>query len=324
MTDWSKIRGFNYQPGYGCTGFENWLYFNPEQIAKELKNGKRLFPAMNTIRLWPDLYAFQLAPADFEKNFETMLKICDSVGCRVVVALFNRWHDNVCDYGGIYFNHFLPGAGGVNDGHQKYADAYISAIVGKHADDERIIAWDVCNEPFCYGDNKTVTDFIYPYEAEWLRTQYKKCKEAGAIQPVSFSPPRINIGQIREFDDISDIYMIHPYFGYCDKDFETLTADDCAGLLAETLEVAKETGKPVLTTETCWGSWHGDVRVKILKLTFEAHKKAGIGYIAHALCYSRVADLHNAEDGPTGEPGNLCFICKDGSVRPGHDIFNEY
>ena len=134
---------------------------------------------------------------------------------------------------------FFPGQEALMTGIKKHADAYISAIVGKHADDERIIAWDVCNEPFCYGDNKTVTDFIYPYEAEWLRTQYKQCKEAGAIQPVSFSPPRINIGQIREFDDISDIYMIHPYFGYCDKDFETLTADDCAGLLAETLEIAK-------------------------------------------------------------------------------------
>ena len=68
--------------------------------------------------------------------------------------------------------------------------------------------------------------------------------------------------------------------------------------------------------------------------------KRGIGIIAHALHYSRVADLHDPVDGPVGwkepmdfsdihmemspYPGNMCFIKKDGTLREGHEAFNLY
>ncbi len=55
-----------------------------------------------------------------------------------------------------------------------------------------------------------------------------------------------------------------------------------------------------------------------------AHKKAGIGYIAHALHWSHVADLHSDDDGPTGIPGNLMFITRDNKVRKYHEVFNEF
>jgi hypothetical protein len=42
--DFSSIRGFNYQPSYGSTSFENWCYFKPEIIELELRRGKQYFP----------------------------------------------------------------------------------------------------------------------------------------------------------------------------------------------------------------------------------------------------------------------------------------
>jgi len=37
-----------------------------------------------------------------------------------------------------------------------------------------------------------------------------------------------------------------------------------------------------------------------------------------------IADAHGLELGPVGEPGNLAFVQLDGTLRPGHDVFNKY
>lgn len=39
--DWSKIRGFKYQPSYGSSGFELWQKFDAAQVDRELGQGKR-------------------------------------------------------------------------------------------------------------------------------------------------------------------------------------------------------------------------------------------------------------------------------------------
>src|SRR5688572_9315911 len=50
--DWAKIRGFNYQPSYGRTGFELWQEFDAKIIETELARGKKYFPQMNALRWW--------------------------------------------------------------------------------------------------------------------------------------------------------------------------------------------------------------------------------------------------------------------------------
>jgi len=322
-TDFSKVRGFNYQPSYGCTNFENWLYFKPDVVADELKNGKRLFPGMNTVRLWLDLYAYQHEPNQFVQNFETALSICDSLGLKVMVVLFNRWHDQVCDCGGIYYNHFLPVAG-FNEHHRKHADNYIESVVGAHAKDERIIAWDICNEPFTFGGDEELGKMLDKYEAIWMREHYAKCKQAGATQPVTFSPTIVSPEETEKYDDISDVYLIHPYFFYSDEEYENTKLETCVSLLKDMSDLAKRHKKQICTTETCWGSMDDNTRVGMIRITMEAHREVGMGWIAHALYHSRVADLHDATDGPIGVPGNLAFVRKDGTIRPGHEIINEY
>jgi hypothetical protein len=63
----------------------------------------------------------------------------------------------------------------------------------------------------------------------------------------------------------------------------------------------------------------------LIRVTLSTFQKYGIGFVAHALQYCGCADLHNPEDGRVSPKiGNLCFINKDGSVRPYHEIFNEF
>ena len=147
--DWSKVHGFNYQPSYGSSGFELWQRFDPEVIDRELALGRKYFPGMNALRWWLSWDAFQRNPRRFAERFETALALAGKHGAVVMPVLFNRWHDAVLDYGGIYIDHFLPGTSWVQA--SGMFDAYMDRIVGGHKDDPRILAWDLCNEPYSYG-----------------------------------------------------------------------------------------------------------------------------------------------------------------------------
>ena len=74
MIDFSKVRGFNYQPSYGTSSFENWMYFRPEIVELELRRGRFYFPKMNTIRVWLDMKAWTRDKKRFRDNFEFELK----------------------------------------------------------------------------------------------------------------------------------------------------------------------------------------------------------------------------------------------------------
>jgi hypothetical protein len=147
--DWSKIRGFNYQPSYGSSGFELWQKFDAQVIETEVSRGKRYFPKINTLRCWQSWDSFIRNPRRYSEHFETTLRIADKFGLAVMPVLFNRWHTSSIDYGGIYIDHFLPGASGMQKA--KMFDAFLEAIVGRHQDDPRILVWDRCNKPFFYG-----------------------------------------------------------------------------------------------------------------------------------------------------------------------------
>lgn len=44
----------------------------------------------------------------------------------------------------------------------------------------------------------------------------------------------------------------------------------------------------------------------------------------HALHHSLIADLHRDACGPVGRPEWMHFIEPDGTLRPGHEAFNDF
>lgn len=52
MTDYSWIRGFNYQPGYAYNSYESWRFFDAAAFRRELACGKKNFPKFNVVRYW--------------------------------------------------------------------------------------------------------------------------------------------------------------------------------------------------------------------------------------------------------------------------------
>lgn len=325
MFDYSKIRGFNYQPSRGTTSLENWIYFDSDLVELELRRGKEYFPNFNTVRYWLSWDAYFRDPENYKEKFEKSLAIADHLGIKVIPCLFNRWHDSSgYDNGGVYLeNIMLPDCWGYyRDNYREY----VTDIVSAHRGDSRILVWDICNEPFSY---EQVTDIMRPFikpELEWLTEMYNVIKDIDKITPVGVS---IHKGHGREglerIEPISDVLLIHPYF-ICTAD--TMNDAELRRQYIEDVEMnrnfAREVGKQMFVTETCWGALTDEDRVEIMKFTLDTLTRYNFGFVAHALHYSRVADLHYPEDGFVGHSGNLAFTNKDGTIRAGHEIFNNY
>ncbi len=318
--DYSSIRGFNYQPSWGSSGFEIWRQFDAERMGHELALGKAYFPGMNAIRLWLSHDAWLRNPGRFEAAFETALGIAHFHGLVVMPVLFNRWHDATLDYGGIYIDHFLPRASWVQGKDQPAA--FAEAIVGAHAKDPRILAWDLCNEPFSYGCPPREIPEIVRAEYEWLSRMHGIAKRCGAQAPITVGiHPGHGADGIRQVEPISDILSIHPYWT-CDS--PPHPRDAYERLLDEYVQFAASVRKPLLATETCWGAVEDAKRVEIIRYTLGQLRERGIGWLVYLLHHSLIADAHRAEFGPLSAPGNLAFIEADGRLRPGHEVFNDF
>jgi hypothetical protein len=310
--DWSKIRGFNYQPSFGSSGFEIWQKFDLKTVETELQHGKKYFPHINAIRLWLSWDSFNRDNKRFLANFEGALAIADKLGLAVMPALFNRWRDQVLDYGGIYIEHFLSGSGWIYS--PNLFDAFMKAVVGGHKDDPRILAWDLCNEPF---PSDTFPNIVQA-EFAWLKKLYDQCKQLGVKAPITVG---IHPGTTLKFiDSLCDVFSIHPYWRHDvnqnKAEFEKKLDDEVA--------YANKVKKPILATEACWGSLDDAVRVDSIRYSLTQLKKRNMGWLVYLLNHSLAADCHRPEFGHVGVPGYLGFIEADGSLRPGHEVFNEF
>ena len=313
--NYSNIRGFNYQPSYGSSGLELWRNFDADIIREEVGRGTKFFPKMNAVRFWLSSDAFARAPEVFGRNFETALAIFAEHGLAVMPVLFNRWHDKALDYGGVYIDHFTPGSWGYRE---DLFDPYVREVVGRHRDDARIFVWDLCNEPAPCGLQDSEHAAEVKNEYAWLARVHRLCKEAGATAPLTVGA-QPTVDQLHHWEPLSDVLSFHPY---------AMTSWSPPGqfepFLDECVSFAQEKRKPLLATECCWGSLDDLARVEIIKYTLGQLKKRNIGWLAYLLHHSLIADAHRPEFGPLSDPGNLAFIEADGSLRPGHEIFNAY
>jgi hypothetical protein len=328
-TLYRDLRGFNYQPSYGSSGFEIWQKFDLRTIDIEITQGKTFFPKMGAIRFWLSWDSYIRDPKLFAKHFESALQCAASHGLAVMPVLFNRWHDYMLDYGGIYIDHLLQPAAK----RRPLFQPYLKSVVGNHASDARIFAWDMCNEPVLQGISPSWTQSHRDAEYSWLADVYSACKALGAKAPLCIGTDGLE--NLKFINSISDIFTIHPYFvhylsgeagklnGAIEFDSGELLSKDL-DKLDSIVEFANQVKKPLLASETCWGSLDDKKRVSIVQSTLSELKKRNIGWLAYVLHHSLIADAHRPEFGPTDHAGYMAFIEADGSLRPGHGIFNDF
>jgi hypothetical protein len=336
------VRGFDYSGSWGTSGLDLWLHHDHGTLAVEVARGKRYFPGWNLARWWLSHEAFQRSPEAFSANFEAGLAVFASHGVSVMPVLFNRWRDPICDFGGVSIDHFVPGlCGFISEGEfdrpgetgapatsmRGIFRAYLEAIVGAHKDDARILAWDLCNEPFMGDYVDDDSSVVRAAELTWLTWTRDVVRSLGATQPLTIGNYP-GMSAMRLTEPLSDFVSFHPYFvptpPPTGQAMPNGTPEGFEALLDEAVAFADAAGKGILASETVWGANDDLVREEILRYTLGELHKREIGFVAHGLHHSLVADLHATQYGPLGWPERLEFINADGTLRQGHEAFNLF
>ena len=309
--DYSDIRGFNYQPSYASRGFEVWEYFSPESWRTEIGRGKQFFPKMDAIRFWLDIQSYYRAPSVFIKKLEKAMQIISDFDCKAMPTLFNRWHTvgAAHDWGGVYVDHFWPRCNLGAD--LQTFDNYLRDIVSHYKGDSRILMWDLCNEP----QLRRLDEMSQPEkqaEYQWLSHIRDIVKSLNPSAPLTIGA--LHYGDpVKILEPLMDVICCHPYLGWDNGEM--------ANGLDELVALANEKDKPLIANETCCGSLDDTKRMQIIDKTLKLLSERGIGFMPWILHYSRVPHA-NREFCPGLE--YMAFIEQDGTLRSGHEVFNEF
>ncbi len=190
--------GANYIPATAINQLEMWQSdsFDPARIDKELGWAQHI--GMNTMRVFLHDLLFTQDAEGFKRRMDRFLTIAHKHRIRPVFVLFDSCWDPAPQLGkqraprpGVHNSGWVqsPGAKALQDSAQ-YArlEAYVKGVVGAFAADNRILAWDVWNEPdnpntSSYGnlEPKNKVDLVYGL----LGRVFEWARAAGASQPLT-------------------------------------------------------------------------------------------------------------------------------------------
>ena len=310
-SEYAHLRGFNYQPSYASRGFEVWEYFDPEVWRMEIGRGKQYFPGMNAIRFWLDTQSYYCNSSAFREKLEQIIGIISDHSCRAMPTLFNRWHTvgGDHDWGGVYVDHFwhLCNVGA----NPETFDDYLRDIVSRYQKDSRILMWDMCNEPQLRTRDE-MNEPVKQAEYNWLSHVCEVVREACPGTPITIGA--LHYGDpIKILEPLMDVICCHPYHGWDDGKM--------AEGLDELVTLANQKGKPLIANEACCGSLDDTMRSEIIERTLRLLTERDIGFMPWILHHSRVPHA-NREFCPGLH--YMAFVEADGSLRAGHEVFNDF
>ena len=149
--------GSNYIPKSAINELEMWqeATFDPDQIDRELGWAEAM--GMNTMRVFLHDLLWQQDPAGFRKRIDRFLTIAARHHIRPLFVLFDSCWDPLPQLGpqhapipGVHNSGWVqsPGAKALADpGQEPRLKAYVQGIVSAFAKDDRILGWDIWNEP---------------------------------------------------------------------------------------------------------------------------------------------------------------------------------
>lgn len=223
--------GSNYIPANASNELEMWQAetFDPQQIDKELGWAQNL--GMNTMRVFLHDLVWQQDKEGFYQRIDSFLTIADKHHIRPIFVLFDSCWDPLPKLGpqrpptpGVHNSTWVqsPGALALKDPAQyPRLEAYVKGVVGRYADDKRVLAWDVWNEPSntnydAYGkhepaDKQKLVLALLPQAFAWARS-------ANPTQPLTSGLWEGNWSSTAKMDPIarvqlreSDIISFHNY-----------------------------------------------------------------------------------------------------------------
>ncbi|MBX5478206.1 MAG: cellulase family glycosylhydrolase [Pyrinomonas methylaliphatogenes] len=149
--------GANYVPATAINQLEMWQAdtFDPKRIDMELGWAEQI--GMNTMRVFLHDLAYKQDPEGFKRRLDQFLSICARHGIRPILVIFDSVWDPFPAVGkqrdprpGIHNSGWIqsPGAIALQDPTEyPRLERYVKDVIGAFARDERILAWDLWNEP---------------------------------------------------------------------------------------------------------------------------------------------------------------------------------
>ena len=213
--------GANYIPASAVNQLEMWQVetFDPARIDRELGWAEGI--GMNTMRVFLHDLPWKQDPVGFGKRIDQFLTICSKHHIRVLFVLFDSVWEPEPKPGpqnppnpGIHNSRWVqsPGVTALHDLAQEgRLSTYVTGIVGAFAKDDRIIGWDLWNEPSNAKEHIGRIRDLMPKVFAWARS-------ANPIQPLTSAvfqdtgwtegrPSSIDEIQLRE----SDVISFHDY-----------------------------------------------------------------------------------------------------------------
>jgi hypothetical protein len=226
--------GSNYIPKSAINELEMWQAetFDPSEIDKELAWAEAM--GMNTMRVFlHDLLWQQDAPG-FRRRLDQFLTIASRHHIRPLLVLFDSCWDPAPHLGrqhapvpGVHNSGWVqsPGAKALADpGEYPRLKAYVQGVVGAFANDDRILGWDVWNEPGSdQTDNYPKTELnskdktarvvsLLPQAFQWAREVHPTQPLTSAVWDIDTAKDNPDIGELQRIQlRESDMVTFHNY-----------------------------------------------------------------------------------------------------------------
>ncbi len=230
--------GCNFTPSSAINQLEMWQKdtFDPETIKRELNWAAEL--GFNSMRVYLHDLVWHADAAGFAERIDRYLDISSNFGISTMLVFFDDcWNKNPkigkqpAPQPGVHNSGWMqsPGEKVVLDPSQwSRLEKYVKEVIEKYANDERVVFWDLYNEP---GN----TD-MFEKSLPLLKKVFEWAREVDPSQPLTAGiwidrTPELNEFQLNE----SDIISFHNY----------LDADN----LRAQIQDLKKLGRPLICTE---------------------------------------------------------------------------
>ncbi len=248
--------GANYLPASAINQLEMWQAdtFNPAEIEREMAWAEGL--GLNTMRVFLHDIVWQQDEAGFKARIDQFLAIAAKHHVRPLIVLFDSCWDPDPKAGkqrapipGVHNSGWVesPGRAALDDPAQRpRLEAYVKGVIGAFAKDNRILGWDLWNEPDNPGGgNYAARESRRKYEhvEELLPKVYLWARSVDPVQPLTSGVWRgedwsrsdnLNTVQKTQLEQ-SDIISFHDY--------------DWPEKFAERIRQLTPYGRPLICTE---------------------------------------------------------------------------
>ena len=223
--------GANYAPSYAINQLEMWQAdtFNPQEIEKELAWAKEL--GFNTMRVFLHHLLWEQDAKGFLERVDTYLEIADKNGIKTMLVLFDDVWDPMPKLGKqkeptphVHNSGWLqsPGVELLKDA-SRYdeLEAYVVGVISKYKNDDRVIIWDLYNEPGNTNENsygKLELKDKWKYSLALMKKITKWARKINPKQPITYGAwtgdwiANREMSEITKYAlEVSDIVSFHSY-----------------------------------------------------------------------------------------------------------------